>query len=102
MNSLIEGLIYLGFTKEEAEKQVGELDEIIGFSFSKRIEEEAETEVNPDKFDEYIKENYPEEELKKILAEVSGEEVKNYIDAVTRDMPKEKIDHFYKIVKENS
>jgi len=93
-------MAFIGFSKEEAEKQINELGEIILMETMKKIIEDNPNEnLNNENINDFIKNKYSEEEMIKISAEKSVLTIKNYLDEITSGLDENKKKYFYKFLE---
>lgn len=90
MNNTVLALTKIGFTSEEAENQIKDLDKIISSIVAKRLlGENADASQPENVLKQQIESQYTKDEIRKVVEEVSTETVKGYFDAVLGDLNNE-------------
>ena len=97
MNNVMDGLIYLGFSKKEAESQLQELNELLAIAMGNIFIKNGD-KVKPEEFDSYLKNNYTQEEIEQTSLKTYVKETKEYFGAITKGLSQDKIDKFYEII----
>ncbi len=103
MNNTILALTKIGFTTEEAEKQIKELNDIIlGLVAKKLLGENAEHLQSEEILKQKIESQYTKEEIRKVFEEVSMETVKGYFDAILSDLDDKQVSDFMQEVQKDT
>jgi hypothetical protein len=96
MKNTMQALLQLGFTQEEAQSQLKELNDLILVLVAKRImDENPSVEVTDSNLMDIVETKYGEERYQKLFSEVASVRIKGYFDAVTKDLTPIKRDAFF-------
>ena len=102
MNNTILALTKIGFTADEAEKQIKDLDNIILVLVAKKLlGENADALESEEALKRQIESQYSKDEIRKVFEEVSAETVKGYFDAILSDLDNSAKDAFLQEVRKD-
>jgi predicted nuclease of restriction endonuclease-like RecB superfamily len=91
MNKIINILTELGFTEEEAIKQLNELDFLIGNKIFVTIMSDVDTgNLEEDEIKKIYDTKLKEEDNQKIIVEITKEISGNYLEAITSELDETK------------
>lgn len=96
----INALLSIGFSPENAEKQISELGSVITMSIMKKIiEENPDQMLDDNNIQEFIKSKYTNEDIGKIVTEESGIVFMDYFKEVTKNLSDEEKQRFFDQLK---
>lgn len=103
--SFKKALELVGFSSEAVDSQISELGEVILMAILARLKKDKNLDfsrLSPEKFEEFLNQNYSEPnlktELKKIVEEEALNKIQEYAKEVTKVLPEEKKELFYKTI----
>ena len=90
-------LLSIGFSADAADKQIGELSEVIQLSVVQQIvaENENDNQAIAQDPEGYIKSHYDAQSLADMTAKVSGRLVSEYFAEITKDLPEAQRTEFF-------
>jgi hypothetical protein len=102
MDNTILALTKIGFTSEEAEKQIKDLTDIILSLVAKKLlGENADPAQSEEVLKQQIESRYTKDEIRKVSEEVSAETVKGYFDTILGDLSDEQKSAFMQEVQKD-
>jgi len=97
---LQDALVFIGFTKDESEKQIDDLNKLVSIGIiNKIIEENQNEDLNEANIGNFIKNKYSEEEIENMSAEISEIIIEGYFDDITKDLSESRKKYFYKFLE---
>ena len=89
---LKKSLVAIGFSIQEAEKQIEEVGKIITMAILEKLlkEKAAAEKLTAQNFQDYLKSNFTAEYLKVVVDQESNRIVEEYRKAVSVDLPSDK------------
>ncbi len=94
-------LTLLGFTEEEAEKQINEVGKLITMAIFQRLlkERSSQTDLTPENVKNYLKQNFTAQYVKEVIEIESVKIVEEYLKVVTQDVSPEQKEKFLAQIK---
>lgn len=102
MKNTINALLSIGFSQEEAQNQLKELNDLILALVAQQVaEENPGVELTAENFKEVVENKYSKEQYQELFQKIAAEAVKGYFEAVTKDLIPLKRDAFFKEVEQD-
>lgn len=101
-SNLQEALVSIGYSKKEAEKQINDIGHLVQMAIVANLSEKKKKneEITPENFENFVKNNFSEKEIKTVIAISMKQVVGDYIQEIVKTLNPEEKDEFYKKIKE--